>query len=75
MVEDAVKELDEINKEAIQQIPELPPSGKVELETNVLFQNGLPIFDFTSTHVTSEKSQEIHFTEGNQIYSEGTEGR
>lgn len=74
MVEEAVKELDELNKEAVQQISELPSSGKVELETTVTYQNGQPVFDFTPTRIPTEKLQEIHFNEGHKIDSEERKG-
>ncbi|NOS77764.1 MAG: hypothetical protein HOP35_07435 [Nitrospira sp.] len=74
MVEEAVKELDELNKEAVRQISELPSSGKVELETTVTYQDGLPVFDFTSTRIPTEKIQEIHFNEGHKIDSDERKG-
>lgn len=74
MVEEAVKELDELSKKAVQQISELPSNGKAELEATVTYQNGQPVFDFTPTRTPSEKLQEIHFNEGHKIDSEERKG-
>lgn len=71
MIEENVRELDELNRDAIRQIPELPSSGVVEVDAYVLYQKGLPVFEFTSKRITPERNKELPFTEGPKIDSEG----
>lgn len=65
MVEKNVEELDELNKAAVRQIPDLPKNGKVELEADVSYKGGKPIFDIYYKKITTEKEQDIHFNKGN----------
>lgn len=73
MVEENVRELDELNRDAIRQIPELPSRGVVEVDAYVLYQKGFPVFEFTSKRIIPERKDEVHFTEGQKIDSDGAE--
>lgn len=70
MVEDAVQELDKLNKQAVNQLPELPKDGKIDLKAGVTYENGSPIFDIFEQHTISEKSEIIHLDQGYSIPSE-----
>lgn len=74
MIEENVRELDELNRDVIRQIPELPLRGVVEVDANVSYQKGVPIFEFTSRRIIPEKNEEVHFTEGQKIDSDGAKG-
>lgn len=75
MIEENVRELDELNRDAIRHIPELPSRGVVEVEAYVLYQKGLPVFEFTSKRITPERNEEVHFTDGQKVDSDGTKGQ
>lgn len=64
MVEESVKELDELNKKAVQQIPDLPETGTVDLKANVFYKDGSPILDVYDKTITTEKVQEINLNKG-----------
>ena len=72
MIENNVRELDELNRDIIRQIPELPSRGVVEVDANVLYQKGLPVFEFNARHITHERNEEVDFTGGQKIDSDGT---
>ena len=59
MVEEAVQELDTLNKQAIEQLPEIPRDGIIDLKADVTYQDGSPIFDIYDEHVTPEKIEDI----------------
>lgn len=70
MVEENVKELDELNKEVVRQIPDLPESGTVDLKAKVFFQDGSPLLGAYEKTITTEKDQEIYFDQGYAVPSE-----
>ena len=74
MVEDNVKELDELNQQVVRQIPDLPLRGKIELEANVSYRESSPVFDIHSHKITTEKEQPIEFNQGETINQEQTTG-
>lgn len=59
MVKETVQELDELNIQAVEQIPDLPKDGTVNLKADVTYENGAPIFDIYEEHVTPEKVEDI----------------
>ncbi len=59
MVEETVQELDELNIQAVEQVPDLPKDGTVNLKAGVTYENGAPIFDIYEEHVTPEKVEDI----------------
>ena len=59
MVDEAVQELDELNKQAVEQLPERPKDGKIDLKADVTYQDGSPTFDIYDKHVTPEKTETI----------------
>ncbi len=73
MVEDAVQELDKLNKQAVNQLPEHPKDGKIDLKAGVTYQDGSPIFDIFEQHTisenSSEKSESIHLDQGYSLPS------
>jgi len=69
MVEETVRELDELNKEVVRQIPDLPESGIVDLKAKVFFRDGSPLLDTYKKTITTEKVQEIQFNQENTIPS------
>lgn len=57
MVEQRTKELDELNKQAVEQIPDLPQDGTVELKANVKNREGKIQFDIYHQKVYDEKEK------------------
>lgn len=70
MVEESVKELDELNKKAVQQIPDLPETGTVDLKANVFYKDGSPVLDVYEKTITSERDEEINFNQGYSVDTE-----
>ncbi len=60
MVEKTVEELDELNKEAVQQIPDLPKDGKVDMKARVTYEKKKPVFDIYYKK-TAEKEGSLNF--------------
>lgn len=61
MVEKTVEEMDELNKQAVQQIPDLPESGKVNIKADVTYEKGEPVFDIYYKKITGEKEGTLDF--------------
>ena len=59
IVDQTIQELDELNKQAVEQLPDLPKDGTVNLKADVTYENGTPIFDIYEEHVTPEKVEDI----------------
>lgn len=57
MVEQRTRELDELNKQAVEQIPDLPQDGTVELKANVEHREGKIQFDIYHQKVYDEKEK------------------
>ncbi len=70
MVEESVKELDELNKKAVQQIPDLPENGTVDLKANVFYKDDSPVIDVYEKTITTEKDEEINFNQGYSVDTE-----
>lgn len=73
MVEKNVEELDELNKQAVEQIPDLPASGKVKMKTDVTYEKDSPVFDIRYKEITGEKEGTINFGENqdNETHEKG----
>lgn len=68
MVEQRVQELDDLNKQAVGQIKELPSHGQVDLKAHVILQNGTPSIEILEKQVTENatvKHEPIGFKAGN----------
>jgi hypothetical protein len=63
MVEKSVEELDELNRQAVQQIPDLPESGQVKIKADVTYEKDSPVFDIRYKEVTGEKEGTLNFGE------------
>ncbi len=61
MVEENVEELDELNKKAVKQIPDLPKKGQVDMKTDVTYEKEEPVFNLRYKKITSEKEGKINF--------------
>ncbi len=59
MVEKTTKELDELNKQIVQQLPDLPQDGTIDLKAKVRREDGEIRFDVIQQRVTSKKSNNI----------------
>ncbi len=70
MVEESVKELEELNKKAVKQISDLPENGTVDLKANVIYEDGIPVVDIYEKKITPEKNEEIHFNQGYTVETE-----
>ena len=70
MVEENVRELDELNKKAVQQIPDLPETGTVDLKANVFYQDESLVLDIYEKKITNEKDEEINFNQGYTVDTE-----
>ncbi len=57
MVEQRTKELDELNKQAVQQIPDLPKDGTVELKAKAEHREGKIQFDIYHQKVYDEEEK------------------
>lgn len=75
MVEESVRELDELNKKAVQQIPDLPATGTVDLKASVIYDDGMPTVDIYEKNITTEKNEEIQFDSGYTVETEKGESR
>lgn len=65
MVEQTVQELDDLNKQAVQQIPDLPEDGSVDMKANVTYEKKKPVFDIYYKQ-TTEKDGAINFNNNRQ---------
>ncbi len=74
MVEDTIQELDTLNRQAVQQLPDLPQSGTVELKAGVTYQDGSPTFDIFEEHIIPDQTEEIHLDRGYSIQTEKQKG-
>ncbi len=63
MVEEAVADLDELNKQAVEQIPDLPADGQIDIKANVTYKKDSPVFDIYYKNVAGEKEETLHFGE------------
>jgi hypothetical protein len=63
MVEQNVEALDELNKQAVRQIPDLPQSGTVKMKADVTYEKDSPVFDIRYKEITGEKEGTINFGE------------
>ncbi len=70
MVEESVRELEELNQKAVQQIPDLPENGTVDLKAKVFYEDGIPVVDVYDQKVTPEKNEEIQFNRGYTVETE-----
>lgn len=58
MVEERTKELDELNKQAVRQLPNLPRDGSIELKSNVTYEEGEIRFDAVEHQVTVQDGKD-----------------
>lgn len=65
MVEKTVEELDDLNKQAVQQIPDLPENGTVDIKARVTYEKEKPVFDIYYKK-TAEKDGSINFDDKQQ---------
>lgn len=65
MVENTVQELDDLNKQAVQQIPDLPENGTVDMKAKVTYEKNKPVFDIYYKQ-TTEKDGAINFNNNRQ---------
>lgn len=65
MVEKTVEELDDLNKQAVQQIPDLPKDGTVDMKARVTYEKKKPVFDIYYKK-TTEKDESINFNDQQQ---------
>lgn len=65
MVEKTVEELDDLNKQAVQQIPDLPKDGTVDMKARVTYEKKKPVFDIYYKK-TAEKDGSINFNDQQQ---------
>lgn len=65
MVEERTNELDELNKEAVQQIPDLPKDGTVELKAKVKLRKGKTQFDIYHQKVYDAEGKIVEPDNGN----------
>jgi hypothetical protein len=65
MVEERVKEMDDLNKEMVKQIPDLPKSGKVEAKANVTTEGGKINFEVYQIKSTAKETS-LDFGGGQQ---------
>jgi len=71
MVDKSVNELDELNKEAVRQIPDLPEKGHVNMKTDVTYEQEEPVFNLRYKKITTEKDGRIVFDNNQGIQSTG----
>ena len=65
IVEDRTEEMDNLNKQMVSQIPDLPKDGKVDAKARVTNEGGKIIFDIY--HVkTAVKEESLNFDGGRQ---------
>ena len=57
MVEQRTKELDELNKQAVQQVPNLPKDGVVDLKARAKYKEGKVEFDIYHQKVYDEEEK------------------
>ncbi len=57
MVEKEIKELDELNKQAVQQLPDIPQNGTIDLKAKVIQQDGKPKIDVIEHRVSPKKTK------------------
>ena len=74
MIEGEVKDLDALNKQAVQQIPDLPGDGHVSLKADVTYENGEPVFNIYHKEVTAEPVEINETDEPNQQAVQQTPG-
>ena len=67
IVEETVQEMDELNKQAVQQIPDIPEKGRVDIKANITYEREKPVFDIYYKKITTEKDSEIKFNNNQQI--------
>lgn len=72
MVEKSTRELDELNKQAVQQIPNLPKDGTVELKANAKYKEGELQFDIYHQKVYDEKETIAEPDKGDDSPGNGT---
>jgi len=68
MIEQRVQELDDLNKQAVGQIENLPSHGQVDLKAHVILQGGTPNIEILEKKVTEKKTvkdEPIDFKAGN----------
>ncbi len=73
MVEKSVKELDDLNREAVRQIPDLPEKGHVDMKADVSYEKEKPVFNLRYKKITTEKEGRIIFDNNQGIQSTGNE--
>ena len=73
MVEESVKELDDLNKEAVRQIPDLPDKGRVDMKADVTYEKEMPVFNLRYKKITTEKEGRIIFDNNQDMQSTGNE--
>ncbi|MFZ5573452.1 MAG: hypothetical protein ACOZF0_23870 [Thermodesulfobacteriota bacterium] len=59
MVEKQTKELDELNKQAVQQLPDLPKDGTIDLKAKVRHEDGEIKFDMVEHQITPKSATSI----------------
>ena len=60
MIEETVQEMDELNMQAVQQIPDIPKDGRVEIKANIQYDKEKPVFDIYYKS-TTEKDAKLNF--------------
>ena len=65
LIEDEVKELDKLNKQAIDQISDLPKDGHIDFKANVSSQGEVQTYEFIEIEIeidnTSIKNESLSF--------------
>jgi hypothetical protein len=70
LVEKSTKELDELNKQAVQQIPDLPKDGTVDLKAKAEYREGEIQFDIYHQKVYDKKEKTAELDNGDSQGSE-----
>lgn len=60
LIEGKIRELDETNRKAVQQIPNLPQDGRVDLKARVFYRGEACSIDLRDYRVTPVENQGIH---------------
>lgn len=72
MVEQNTKELDEINKQAVGQISDLPKNGTVKIKANAKYKEGVIQFDVYEKKIVSDTEEKEIKLENNSDLNAGS---
>jgi hypothetical protein len=76
LVDKRVQEMDELNRQAVGQLPEIPQNGQIELETDVQYRNGSVLFNVyrQKTTVSPEGTEALPIPEAAPLKAKGASG-